>query len=135
MRRYRRRIKRAQRNDQRNAEAPPKLPLVLAEIFSYADLLAAVKSRRHALHLSQSQVDEIAGFTEQYTSKLEMGPLRRDPFALRLAREAAALRRKERNRRNPDTKAGRALGDMSLPVLLQALRCKLVLVETGERER
>lgn len=110
-----------------------QLPVIIAEIHSYDELLSAVKSRRHALHLTQEQVDEIAGFHERYTSKLEMGPGKRDPFAFQLARDAAKARRTERKaRRNPHTKVGKALGDMSLPTLLQALRVKLVMVDAGE---
>lgn len=134
-RRFRRRLQANKRLAKRLARRSEKLPSIVAEVFTYEDLLAAIKKRRHELRLTQEQVDEIAGFHERYTSKLEMGPGKRDPFNAYVARDAAITRKKERkNRRNPHTKVGKALGEMSLPTLLQALRCKLVMVALDEGE-
>lgn len=133
-RRYYLRRKRAKRLTQRLKVRSSSLPEIIAEICTYSDLLAAVKSRRESLGLSQEELDDIAGFTSRYMSKIEIGPRGRDPFAERIGRDAALVRRMERRkRRNPHSNVGRALGEMSLPTLLQALDVTLLMVRRPKR--
>lgn len=128
-RRWRRRIRRAKRLQNRLHRRSVSLPEIVAEICTYGDLISAVRARREALGFSQEELDDIAGFTSRYMSKIEIGPNGRDPFAERVGRDVAAARQvSRRKRRNPHTNVGRALGEMSLPTLLQALDVKLVMV-------
>jgi hypothetical protein len=67
---------------------------------NYSDLIGAFIERRHALGLSQGDVDYISGLQEGYTGKIE------------------SYRHQ---------KSGRVLGVLTLPLLLQALGVELVV--------
>lgn len=69
-------------------------------IQTYEDLLHRLRCRRNELGLSQLDLDQICGFQDGYTGKLELG----------------------------HRPSGRGLGDMSLPTLLDALGVRLQLV-------
>jgi transcriptional regulator with XRE-family HTH domain len=73
-------------------------------VVTYEDLVAALKARRQSLGLSQLAVDDMAGLSEGYVSKLEMSLT------------------------NPRSPTARAIGRDSLPLLLGALGVKLALV-------
>ena len=71
------------------------------------ELTAALRSRRLALGLSQMEVDARTGLPEGYQGKLE-----------------ASLT-------NPEAKNARAIGRMSLPLVLGALGVEIVVVPKG----
>ena len=76
----------------------------LARITTLEGLALALLNRRKSLGLSQVRVDDISGLQSGYTGKIEA--------------EA----------KNPGR--GKGLGRTSLPLLLGALQCELVLVPT-----
>lgn len=71
---------------------------------SYAALMAILAKHRRQLGLSQLSVDQMAGFQDGYTGKLEIGARR----------------------------GGRNLGKWSLEIMLRTLGVKLVVVKDGE---
>jgi predicted transcriptional regulator len=77
-------------------------------IASYTDLVEALRRRRLALGLTQAEVDLLAGLPDGYTSKLEMG------------------------RQRPRHHSGRALGPLSLDLIMTTLCCELVMVSTSD---
>jgi hypothetical protein len=81
----------------------PNAPRVVATAGNYLELIAGLRARVAELGISYSTVDQIAGWTDTYATKL-------------LAEEP-----------------GRNLGPMSLDALVGALGLKIVLVEDLER--
>jgi len=63
------------------------------------ELILAFRARREELGLSQLELDDLAGLQDGYTGKIEAGPVR-----------------------------GRSFGEVSLPLILDALGVRLVLV-------
>lgn len=63
------------------------------------ELIAAFRSRREELHLTQMALDDIAGLQDGYCGKIEAGPIR-----------------------------GRSFGEVSLPLILDALGVRIILV-------
>lgn len=83
----------------------PRRKAVVLEAGSITELLTAFRIRKAELGLNMTKIDALAGFEFGYAGKL---------FS------------------RPDSKAHRRLTDFSLPRLLDALECKLVLVPSDE---
>lgn len=80
----------------------PNLVPALAVVGTYEELIRALVNHRRELGLTHLQVDDLAGFQDGYTSKIEMGPKK---------------------------KHGRGLGRLSLPYLLDTYGLRLAVVE------
>jgi predicted transcriptional regulator len=70
---------------------------------TFEDLRSALVARRHAVGLTQVDMDAITGLADGHVAKIESG--------------------------------ARRLGPVSLPILLEALHCDLVLVPRAGRGR
>lgn len=77
-------------------------------ILTYDELVAALRKRRVDLGLSQMTVDNMSGLQSGYTGKLEA---------------------------NPRSDHARGLGRVSMPLLLSALGCAMVLVDTSRAQK
>lgn len=73
------------------------------EARNYRGIVSALIARREALGLSQLEVDELAGLQPGYCGKCE----------------------------KPSTSYGRIMGEMSFPILMQALGLTLIVTEIG----
>jgi hypothetical protein len=100
---------------------------ILAAVRSYTDIVAAVTARRRALGLTQEELDRIAGFPDRYVGKIEIG-VDHDPLQRRLQQ---VVKRRSKGKRT----CGRALGPMSLPVMLQALGLEFCIREALPPDR
>jgi hypothetical protein len=81
---------------------------------TYDDLVPILVQRRKDLGLSQAQLDHIAGWTDGYTSKLELGQAKVKPTS-----------------KFPDDEeksTARVAGKLMLPIWLQALGVTLAVV-------
>lgn len=65
---------------------------ILADVATYADLLAALKARRRAIGMSQVVADDEAGLPGGYTAKLECGKKRLGEMSLESLLGALSLR-------------------------------------------
>jgi len=82
----------------------------LAVVNDFTDLILAMKARRHALNISQLQLDDLTGLPDGYTGKVELSAT------------------------NPGAKNARSLGRVSMAEMLRALNLKLVLVDDGSAD-
>jgi hypothetical protein len=79
----------------------------LAVVDDFNGLVLAMKARRHALRISQNELDDLTGLPDGYIGKVELSAT------------------------NPRAKNARSLGQLSMPEILRALNLKLVLVDDG----